>query len=102
MAVMFGAGCEAQLRSITSGHIGCAAEDIQIYAEHRGVWTWTWIADCGDRRYNCSVAAGTTACHETVDADDEASRSAQPGCQSDSQCKGARVCERGRCVQTQD
>lgn len=54
-------GCidaRARHAAISSGHVGCSADEVQISDEHNGYGTTTWTATCRGRRYFCSSVGG--------------------------------------------
>lgn len=52
------AGCGGSLESISAGHVGCSADEIEI-SEHDTGWAHsTWIASCHGERYYCSARGG--------------------------------------------
>lgn len=48
------AASNAQLRSVSSGHVGCAPDDITIENYNLGVSTSSWTAQCKGKAYYCS------------------------------------------------
>lgn len=46
------------LQDFTSGHIGCAPEDIEISDPKGPMGNETWKAECDSRIYFCSSQAG--------------------------------------------
>jgi hypothetical protein len=102
-------GC-ASLQNVTSGQIGCPAEEIQIVSDEAGWGTRTWTAQCHGKTYYCSAHGGgqystpQVSCKEQSDkagAPAPAAPAAPPaggGCQFDAQCKGDRICKQGACV----
>ena len=61
-------GCDAyDLRPLTSGHVGCAPDDIVIKNQREGdaYTSPTWTAVCRGKRYFCSGdRAGRTTCKQ--------------------------------------
>ncbi|HPD57722.1 MAG TPA: hypothetical protein PKW17_10820 [Smithellaceae bacterium] len=58
LCVSFLAGCSwtRWYQNATSGRIGCAPQDIQIYNEQGDGWgNYTWTAVCEGKRYFCSM-----------------------------------------------
>jgi hypothetical protein len=57
------------LQDITSGHVGCLPDHIEISNAHwmKSVKGQTWYATCQGKRFLCSSYAGDTAC--TIVAD---------------------------------
>jgi hypothetical protein len=98
-------GC-VSLPAVTSGQIGCAEKDITIIDDQEGLFTRTWTAECHGKRYFCSGHGGGNNSTPQVSckAAEEAPPAAQTppaaagGCTSDAQCKGARICRSGVCV----
>lgn len=94
-------GC-ATLESVTSGHVGCPAKDIRIFDARKNWDTMTWTAKCRGRVYYCSQLASRfggadVACKDAAPAP-QPTKVAPSGCQYDSQCKGDRICQDGRCM----
>jgi hypothetical protein len=102
-------GCAAVLQDVTSGQIGCPAEQIHIVKDDVGWGTRTWSADCNGKIYFCSAHGGGS--HSTAQVSCKEQAGAAPamappgppppppgGCQYDAQCKGDRVCKNGSCV----
>lgn len=102
--VLSAAGCAAQIKSATSGQIGCPADEIEIQDHETGWSSVTWTAICRGKRHYCSsvgTGRGThqiTCTPEQGGAPPAGAAPAAGGCQNDSQCKGDRVCEAGTCV----
>jgi hypothetical protein len=48
------AASNAQLRSASSGHVGCAPEDIGIENYSLGATTSSWTAACNGKTFYCS------------------------------------------------
>jgi hypothetical protein len=92
------------VQGVTSGEIGCPAEDITITNDEPGFNERTWTAECNGRTYYCSAAGGgqgggVVSCKESTEsAPKVASPVAPAGCQFDTQCKGNRICRSGACV----
>jgi len=97
-----------RLQRATAGVIGCPAEEIAIsnFKRRGGA---TWDAECRGRSYVCSGISGgesiQVACAEDASttvaeptAGGEVAPPAPDGCVYDTQCKGDRICEEGRCV----
>jgi len=98
LALVFVFGC-ANLKSITSGQIGCSPEDIRITEEEAGQTSKNWVAECRGKRFHCTEAsAGHTIqfyCTEEISVTNAVS---EQGCQFDTQCKGDRICEDEKCI----
>lgn len=102
------AGCTPpNLPSITSGHIGCAEDDIVIADDEVSGFTAgtrTWNARCHGRTYYCTMLtvgpSTEVSCKEKASSTrgESAGSSSSRGCQYDTQCKGDRICVRGGCV----
>ena len=99
-------GC-ATLQDVSSGEIGCPANDIAISDDEQGWGTRKWTAECDGRIFYCSALGGGrgaphVACKERLERRTRQSPPAAPpapaGCRYDTQCKGDRVCQDGRCV----
>jgi len=96
-------GCTT-LPELSSGEIGCPADEVTI-SDHEMSWrSDTWTAECRGRRFYCTgvpPAEGgvTVSCTEeqTESTGTQHSPSETTGCQHDNQCKGDRVCNAGRC-----
>jgi hypothetical protein len=90
-------GC-ANLTSISSGQIGCPPEEIRIMEEESGWVSRTWVAECRGRRFYCAeVSAGDSAQFDCAEETSAIDTSSEPGCQFDTQCRGDRICETGKC-----
>lgn len=101
-----GDGCASTLKAVTSGQVGCSENEIEIVEDNVGFSTRTWVAECNGRTYHCSAHGGgygaaQVVCterqrpHRTIAA---AAQLPAQGCQYDTQCKGNRLCQNGRCV----
>ncbi|MBI2389252.1 MAG: hypothetical protein HYV09_06525 [Deltaproteobacteria bacterium] len=97
-------------RAVTSGQIGCPASEITITNDESGWSTRTWTAHCRGKTYYCSSHSGggsqATAQVSCKEAQQPASGAVESssdvgGCKYDTQCKGERVCQNGRCVEPQ-
>jgi hypothetical protein len=108
-------GCASlfPVQGVTSGEIGCPAEDITITNDEPGFNERTWTAECNGRTYYCSAVGGgngggVVSCKESIASAPKAAPPAAPakaappaapaGCQFDTQCKGNRICRSGACV----
>jgi hypothetical protein len=103
MLLLAGCGGTSGLREDSSGQIGCPTGDVEIVDHEGSVYTDTWTAICNGRTYFCSsrraVYTRQVECHRSGDEEQpEPAATIADGCQYDTQCKGDRVCERGRCV----
>ena len=82
------------IQHATSGLVGCAPHEVGI-ADDRAVFgARSWRAGCRGQAYFCSATGQMTVCTAARGA----AQAETQGCGSDSQCKGERVCESGRCV----
>jgi hypothetical protein len=88
IAAFTSAGC-LSLAGITSGHIGCARDEITISDETSGGRSRTWTAECNGRRYFCS-GDRQVACTEDGARAPELARAAAP---SSSDRDDTAVCE---------
>jgi hypothetical protein len=95
-----------KLQRASAGEIGCPPEEIAIADFQRGGGTGTWTAACRGRTYVCSAVDGGEAVQISCTEDAPSSGGEIPfsaptepaGCAYDTQCKGDRICEDGRCV----
>jgi hypothetical protein len=58
IAALLVGGC-ASLASVSSGHVGCAPDDIIISDEASGWNTTSWVATCNGKNYFCSSVGGS-------------------------------------------
>jgi hypothetical protein len=92
------------LEGITSGQIGCPASEITITDDHQGFLDREWTAQCQGHVYYCSSSSSVNgrnhemSCKENEPSQPASSPRAPTGCQYDTQCKGDRVCQAGKCV----
>jgi hypothetical protein len=65
-ALVFGSACAtpAMLRDISSGHVGCLPDHIEVSNIHwmKSVKGQIWEATCEGKRFLCSSYVGDTAC----------------------------------------
>jgi hypothetical protein len=54
LALCIGCAAPSSLQAPTAKAIGCATADVQIAQDVGGFGSRTWIAHCGERRYECS------------------------------------------------
>lgn len=96
------------LEQLSSGHVGCAPDEITVSQHNTSLVGRTWTAQCRGQEYFCSTNGGgdganaVVAC--TVAAGPPGGAGAVPappqaiGCSYDTQCKGERICEEGVCT----
>lgn len=103
-------GCTT-LADVSSGQTGCSPEEVAV-TNKKSTWSAsTWTATCRGVTYHCSAhggGEGSTAQISCTPQPGEAtpggSNASPPepatpaGCGFDTQCKGDRVCEAGKCV----
>lgn len=85
----------SHLQHITSGMVGCAPHEVGIADEQQLFGGRTWRAGCRGQAFFCTAGGQFGSC---TAARGSAQAEAQ-GCSYDTQCKGERVCESGRCVE---
>ncbi len=91
----------------SSGQVGCPPEEIVISDKKDGAFNLVWKAQCRGQTYFCTfgdptackLAAGTETPAPAAAETPAAVAPAAGGCQYDTQCKGERICEAGRCVE---
>jgi len=74
LIVVFLLGCAATLdvkqqrKVISSGLIGCPANEIVIIDDGNQTWLhgYSWIAECRGKRFHC-IAAPSAACTEIIE-----------------------------------
>jgi hypothetical protein len=91
----------------SSGQVGCPPDEITISDKRDGAFNLVWKAQCRGRTYFCTFG-DPTSCKEEAGSSGAptepppegapADAPAAGGCQYDTQCKGDRICEQGRCV----
>ena len=93
---------------VSSGYVGCPADEIVVSNEKSSWSARTWTATCRGRTFHCVSRGGgedhpsEIACNALQDTTVPGGANAAPptngGCSYDTQCKGDRVCEAGQCV----
>jgi hypothetical protein len=91
----------------SSGQVGCPPDEITISDKRDGAFNLVWKAQCRGTTYFCTFGDPTSCKEEAGGA--AASPSPTPaaadapvaggGCQYDTQCKGERICDAGRCIE---
>ena len=89
----------------SSGQVGCPPDEITITEKRDGAFNLVWKAQCRGNTYFCTFGDPTSCTKEagTADAQTPTPPAAEApvaggGCQYDTQCKGERICDAGRCV----
>jgi hypothetical protein len=92
----------------SSGQVGCPPEEIKITDKKDGAFNLVWKAECRGQTYFCTFGDPTACKQEAGTAEGappeptatpDAAAPVAGGCQYDTQCKGERICEAGRCVE---
>jgi hypothetical protein len=93
-------GC-ANLADVSTGEVGCPADEINITDEQSHWSGKNWTAECRGELFYCTALAqdgGGAVVSCAKDRPESAGATSElPGCQYDTQCKGDRVCNAGRC-----
>jgi hypothetical protein len=68
LTLLFLAGCMSagDMKNLTSGRVGCPANEITIEEHSKTIYSTNWTAACKDRKYYCvqdeSSAVYTVSC----------------------------------------